>query len=577
MNALYEHYAFPMKDLSGSEPAHVEMTVGTASLPADVPADAHDVASAFKKFLWDIPGGILGSIALFKALRAILTSSLPDAPRNRLLALAFLSVKSSRRFDLISAVFGLLNSLKRVDGPLKLQLPFSAGISCQEQMTPRAFGVVFAPLLLGELTQSVDFAVERSPSPKKSIFHLPKPRQPSTLDRTIAIGAEKERITACSSVVETLVASWDDIARQMHFLETVLHKPLPTPRIRFKENHPLGPVEQTSPLSHISESSLSAQSTPKFTMLYSHTSTQQGAPENFQKTPVPAEAGPTVSRSVSVAGASLAAPLPMYDHARPLVHSATAVDLRLTPRWPSPQPTYRSQHASSATHLPWWERGTAHHVQLSLLTVRPGSAPMYAESTRSAGQPLNGSCTGSSPTKKGEPQEVESPLSDRRPLPADDPQVSNDLCLDGTSALEQELPFVPHGDHEMSPLQALSKPSAQVDARKSSHNSSQESSRYGSQKLKVSALYDEILKLQQQLHVKTEEIRELRTPKEYVPQYLRQSAIVQTQPDLEEMKREVEWWKARAQRAEATVRSCTRRDSANAIRMRWKRADSEFD
>lgn len=564
-----------MKDVSASEPAHVEMTIGNASLPAEVPVDAHDVASAFKKFLWDVPGGILGSVALFKALKMISSTTFPDGPKIRLIALAILSVKSSRRVDLIQAVFGLLNSLKRTNGPLDLPQSFPLGLSCPEHMTPRAFGVVFAPLLLGELAQSIDFGTERSPSPKKSIFQLPKSRQPSSLDRNLAMGAEKERITACSSVMEMLVASWDDIARQMHFLETVLHKPLPMPRIRFKENRAPEAAEQTSPLSHISESSMSAHSTPKFSMLYSHTSAQQAAQADQLAKAVPHEDAPMISRSVSVAGVSHLAPFPMFEHARSLVHSATAVDLRVAPRWSSPQPTYRTQHASSATHLPWWEREIAHHETLSLLETRPATVPMFADSGHSASQLQNDSLVGSPPVDQDNLQERGDSSAHRLPLSAEDPRASTYLSLDGTSTGQQEASPTPHAHSQSTAISTLPEGNAQADRRKTSHNSSEGSSRYGSQKLKVSALYDEILKLQHQLHIKDEELRELRTHRRYGPQHMRYSAITQAQPEVEEMKREVEWWKATAQRAEATVRSCTRHDSANAIRMRWKRADSE--
>ena len=59
VSALYDHYA--SQDDDGDA---VSGTVRCPTLPDNIQCDEHDVASAFKKFLSGLPGGILGKIWL---------------------------------------------------------------------------------------------------------------------------------------------------------------------------------------------------------------------------------------------------------------------------------------------------------------------------------------------------------------------------------------------------------------------------------------------------------------------------------------------------------------------------------
>lgn len=115
---LYNHYC-SLDD--GGEA--ISGTVRCPTLPEHINCDVHDVASAFKKFLSGLPGGILGSLRLFDALISIQTQLCGDPEwtrtkqskvRARLIALAIFTLKSQYRRDLICAVFGLLCIIGRL-------------------------------------------------------------------------------------------------------------------------------------------------------------------------------------------------------------------------------------------------------------------------------------------------------------------------------------------------------------------------------------------------------------------------------------------------------------------------------
>lgn len=98
-------------------------TIRCPTLPEHIRCDVHDVASAFKKFLSGLPGGILGSLKLLDAFVSIhsqlhgdpeLMRTKQSKVRARLIALAIATLKSQYRRELICAVFGLLCMIGRV-------------------------------------------------------------------------------------------------------------------------------------------------------------------------------------------------------------------------------------------------------------------------------------------------------------------------------------------------------------------------------------------------------------------------------------------------------------------------------
>ncbi|TKW57069.1 hypothetical protein CTA1_5383 [Colletotrichum tanaceti] len=107
VNAIFDYYCY---EKAGEE---ITGTTRCPTLPLHINAGAQDVASAFKKFLSVLPGGILGSLSLFDAMVAI-HSQLRKEPelsrtketklRARLIALAIGTVESLYRRELICAI-----------------------------------------------------------------------------------------------------------------------------------------------------------------------------------------------------------------------------------------------------------------------------------------------------------------------------------------------------------------------------------------------------------------------------------------------------------------------------------------
>lgn len=154
VSALYSYYCDADK-----ENAQISTTVRSGSLPTHFSYTIQDVASTFKKFLSTIPGGILGSLKVFDVFVAIHSQVRADpkhghATRARLIALAVGTVQSHLRRELICAVFGLLSFLgsaaetaTQTDGDGKATAP-------PNLMNYEALGIVFGPLLVGDLLSS---------------------------------------------------------------------------------------------------------------------------------------------------------------------------------------------------------------------------------------------------------------------------------------------------------------------------------------------------------------------------------------------------------------------------------------
>ncbi|KAB8343180.1 hypothetical protein FH972_022770 [Carpinus fangiana] len=235
VQSLYHHYVARIQE---AEYAHedVHANIGSIHLPAEIPCGIHDVASAFKKFLWDLPGGILGSLELFRALRDVQSKKDCLDIQPRLCALAILSLVSTRRIAIVSAVFGLLATIK-LDPDQTQGSPLTpTRILGPESMSSRALGVIFAPILLGGLNDHIALQGYGQPDPIpvqhvkhdtprrgfKNAFRTPKHRKSYSIDRTPEINAEIERNAASSALIEMLLRQWEDIAAQMRMLNNKL-------------------------------------------------------------------------------------------------------------------------------------------------------------------------------------------------------------------------------------------------------------------------------------------------------------------------------------------------------------------
>lgn len=152
--------------------AVISGTVRCPTLPEHIRCDVHDVASAFKKFISGLPGGILGSLSLFDAFISI-QSQLNSAPeltrtkqsrvRARLIALAIATLRSQYRRELICAVFGLLSLIGRSAEVAPRENERGQPLPTSDLMGYGPLGIVFGPLLVGDLLENYTMLI---PNPR---------------------------------------------------------------------------------------------------------------------------------------------------------------------------------------------------------------------------------------------------------------------------------------------------------------------------------------------------------------------------------------------------------------------------
>ncbi|RGP68969.1 rho-gtpase-activating 6 [Fusarium sporotrichioides] len=227
VNMLFDYYC-------STEYGQVDITSTTvrcANLPMHVQASVHDVASTFKRLLSVIPGGILGSLSLFDAFVAIHSQLQgdPEFPRTkhtkiraRLIALAIATVESQFRRELICAVFGLLSLIGRVAEITPREDEEGRPLPTGDLMGYNALGIVFGPLLLGDLLglYSMKLAV-----PKAGLLVLPLRSPKSRQDRRIRRTLDElqgpptmDKILVANAITEMLIVNWRDVVRQMKSL-----------------------------------------------------------------------------------------------------------------------------------------------------------------------------------------------------------------------------------------------------------------------------------------------------------------------------------------------------------------------
>ncbi|KAH7160330.1 hypothetical protein B0J13DRAFT_433968 [Dactylonectria estremocensis] len=227
VNALFDYYCQTERggvDIAG--------TVRCANLPRHIQVSVHDIASTFKRLLSIIPGGILGSLHMFDALVAIHSqlNGDPEFPRTkhtkvraRLIALAISTIQSQFRRELICAVFGLLSLIGRVAEVAPREDDEGRPLPTGDLMGYSALGIVFGPLLLGDLldTYSMKLAV-----PDSGLLLLPlnppKPRRDRHRPRTAELKSIPSpainKILIANGITEMLITNWRDIVRQIKSL-----------------------------------------------------------------------------------------------------------------------------------------------------------------------------------------------------------------------------------------------------------------------------------------------------------------------------------------------------------------------
>lgn len=228
VNELYEFYC-------AGQTEEVANTVRSPNLPAHIDIGIHDVASCFKKFLAGLPGGILGSLSLFDALIAINSQLYTDPEfsrtkqskiRARLIALAIGTLRSQFRRELICAVFGLLCLLGRAAENAPREDEDGRPLPTSDLMGYNALGIVFGPLLVGEMLGS--HAVKLA-DPSSGLFIVPVPPSPKSkkdkkkakesTDEAPQVFLDVDKIHIANDITEMLITNWRDVVRQMRNLE----------------------------------------------------------------------------------------------------------------------------------------------------------------------------------------------------------------------------------------------------------------------------------------------------------------------------------------------------------------------
>lgn len=198
VTALHNHFALQIQAACRYRRT-IETTICNAKLPPTIRLSVHDAASAFKRFISEIPGGILGSLYLFDAICAAFP--LPPvhlyqerSPRDKVdagrVAQAILGLHCSDRAALVTAVFGLLAYFRREVGP-----------PSDGSMSARALGIVFAPLLLGSLTDGIPVHRE----------YIRAKGYPGACENSYNLATSLQRLNIASTVVEMLIVSWEEV------------------------------------------------------------------------------------------------------------------------------------------------------------------------------------------------------------------------------------------------------------------------------------------------------------------------------------------------------------------------------
>ncbi|KAG6066881.1 hypothetical protein E4U32_005054 [Claviceps aff. humidiphila group G2b] len=234
ISALFDYYCH-----MDNSNAKIASTVRCATLPMHIQYSTHDVASTFKRLLSVLPGGVLGSLSLLDALIAIHSqlNGEPEYPRTkqtkvraRLIALAIGTVRSQHRRELICAVFGLLSLIGRAAEIAPREDEDSRPLPTGDLMGYSALGIVFGPLLVGDLLDQYTMKVA-PPASGMLLFPLSptrfrKDRRKSFHTDCKGSGGPPtvDRILVANDLTKMLISNWRDVVRQMKSLGTHCHK-----------------------------------------------------------------------------------------------------------------------------------------------------------------------------------------------------------------------------------------------------------------------------------------------------------------------------------------------------------------
>ncbi|KAF7881650.1 uncharacterized protein EAF02_006338 [Botrytis sinoallii] len=229
ISLIYEHYC------SKGDEGHIAGTVRYPTLPDHIDCDVHDVASAFKRFLSGIPGGILGSLPLFDALVSIQTHLRGDPEmtrtkhskvRARLIALSISTLRSTYRRELICAVLGLLCMVGRAAETARREDDRGRPLPTSDLMGYKPLGIVFGPLLVGDLMDNYNIRLANGHgslvltplSPPKTKKERKKHK---SAEEGVTFNNLVDKIKVAGEITEMLITHWRDVVRHMKNLEAL--------------------------------------------------------------------------------------------------------------------------------------------------------------------------------------------------------------------------------------------------------------------------------------------------------------------------------------------------------------------
>lgn len=230
--ALYDYYQKQFEE-NNNEP--VVQTISLAKLPSHIRYNVHDVTHLLKKLLYCIPGGLLGSPAVFQALYNIHSFVSPDPSlgdhilskvKPRMIALALASINLHSRISLICAVFGLLRAVSLAsDFEMEPRLR-----DPHETLTPMkedALSIIFGPLLLGDksdqilVPESEDKGGLLHPKPVPTTNATPKLSKYTGRHGGAHTKMQTGKAKRAALVCEMLISSWEDICYQLKKIDAL--------------------------------------------------------------------------------------------------------------------------------------------------------------------------------------------------------------------------------------------------------------------------------------------------------------------------------------------------------------------
>ena len=261
VNALYNYFDHQFSD-AGS-PSKVEETVVAGLLPSEPEYTLTDIASLFKKIIIGLPGGLLGSLELFKVLRSVLLNwnanpemSTQDTMqlRARMIALAISSVSSLYRVYLIQAVVGLVayfgSEGDKAQAAEKIVAKSQKNQTGSEIMGYHSLSVVFGPLLLGDLTDHIevgdgdarnqDSTLPRNNSAEHDEEHTKKSKKQkrasvlNKVDKDATLSAHVDRANLTADVMHLLIINWKEVVEQLRDLNGLSNSTSELPRSKYQ-------------------------------------------------------------------------------------------------------------------------------------------------------------------------------------------------------------------------------------------------------------------------------------------------------------------------------------------------------